>query len=190
MQRFSEIQMRKITILPILALALASMVAACGASTAPGSTNNSRATGTTVNSDTCKFDLSANPISVVSSDIVAGHMRYLFAFDNFGSSPCTLDGYPTVTLDNSAITVTTTTSADTWSNLPIAPITLAPNGGSSAWFVIQGRDETTNCAYVTPSIAPPEVSKGVPSASTLNICGGALYVSPLVSSPQAFNFNH
>lgn len=112
-------------------------------------------------------------------------MRYLFAFANTGSSPCTLEGYPAVTIDNPAITVTTTSSADTWSNIAIEPVTLAPN--DSAWFAIQGRNETTNCAYVTPSITPPQETKGTLSESSLNICGGKLYVSPLVSTPQAFN---
>lgn len=112
-------------------------------------------------------------------------MRYLIAFLNDGSTPCTLEGYPTVTVDNSAITVANVTSADTWSNIAVEPITLAPN--DSAWFAIQGRDEKTNCDWVTPSIAPPQDTKSTPSASTINICGGKLYVSPVVSNPQAFN---
>ncbi len=185
MQGFSGIRLRNAAILPILALALASMLAACGASTANGSNNNSGVTGSSAKSGGCKFDFSTDPIAVVHSDIVAGHMRYLIAFSNDGSTPCTLEGYPIVTVDNSAITVADVTSADTWSNLAIAPLTLAPN--DSAWFAIQGRDETTNCAYVTPSIAPSQDTKSTPSSSTINICGGKLYVSPLVSSPQAFN---
>lgn len=186
MRGFSGLRLCKAALVPLLTLALASTLAACGgASTANGSTNNSGATGTSATSGNCKFDYSTDPMGVVNSAIIAGHMRYLFAFFNDSSSSCTLEGYPKVTLDNSAIAVVTTLSADTWSNLAIKPVLVAPN--NSAWFALQGRDETTNCAYVTPSFTPPQETKGATSASTINICGGTLYVSPVISSPQAFN---
>lgn len=186
MRGFSGIRLRKTVILPILALALASTLAACGgASTANGSANNSGATGTSANSGGCKSQLSTDGINLIRSDEVAGHIRYLFAFSNDGSSPCTLEGYPTVTVDNSAITVITTTSADTWSNVAIEPVTLAPN--DFALFALQGRDERTNCVMVHPSIAPPQDTKGAPNSATITVCGGKLYVSPVISNPEAFN---
>ena len=179
MRGFSGIRLGKTAILPILALTLASTLAACGgASTA----NGSGTTGTSANSGGCK---NLSSIGLAGTDNVAGHIRYIFAFTNEGSSSCTLEGYPTITVDNSAITVTTTTSTVTWSNVAIEPVTLAPN--DVAFFGIQGYDQTTNCELVNPTIALPQETKGTPSDASIYICGGKLYVSPLVSSHEAFD---
>lgn len=189
MRGFSRIRLSKAAIESILALGLVSMLAACGAGTAKGSTNSSGATGTSANSGGCASDFS---FAFVRTDEIAGHTRDLFLVSNDGTSPCTVQGYPVITVDNSAITVTTTTSADTWSNVAIKPVafvseddpTLSPS--DLHYFALQGRDDTTNCILVSPSIALAKGITGTPT-SVITVCGGELLVSPVVSSVAAFN---
>lgn len=178
-QGFSRIRLRRTAILPILAFAFASTLSACGGA---NTANGSRTTETSANSSGCKIFSS---IDLAGTNNVAGHIRYEFAYTNEGSSPCTLEGYPTVTIADSAITVITTTSTDTWSNVAIEPVTLAPN--DFAFFAIQGYDQKTSCELVNPIIALPQETKGSPSSSSIYVCGGKLYVSPIVYRPDAFH---
>lgn len=189
MRDSSSIRLSKAAIESILALALVALLTACGASAAKGATSRSRATGAATNSGGCASDFS---FSFVGTDNIAGHTRDLFLVLNVGTSACTIKGYPVVTVDNSAITITTTTSADTWSNVAIKPVTFVSEDSPTLspsdlhYFALQGRDDTTNCILVSPSIA---LAKGITGTltSVITICGGELFVSPVVSSIAAFN---
>lgn len=182
-------RVRKAEIVPILALALVATLAACGSA---GSAKGSGTNGTSAHASGCK-NLTPNSLDggddiafgLGGTNTIAGHIRYLFGLTNEGASPCTFEGYPTVTLDQSTITVITTASASTWSNVAIKPITLAPNDGT-AWFALQGYDQKTNCRLVNLTVALPQETKGVPSDSPIYVCGGKLYVSPLVNGPEEF----
>lgn len=189
MRSFSRIRLSKAAIESILALVLVSMLAACSASATNGSTNSSGATGASANSGGCASDFS---FTFVRTDKIAGHTRDLFLVVNDGTSPCTVQGYPVVTVASSAITVTTTTSADTWSNVAIKPVTFVSEDDPTQspsdlhYFALQGRDDTTNCTLVSPSIAMTKGATGSPT-SVITVCGGELLVSPVVSSVAAFN---
>jgi hypothetical protein len=170
-----------------LALALAATLAACGG---VSSATDSGTPATSANSSGCnKLSL----LGLVGTDNIVGHIRYEFAFSNDGSSPCTLEGYPKVTLDKSITTVNTTSTA-TWTNVAIAPVTLEPMNGDGtltpdnfASFAIQGYDQTTNCQLVNLTITAPQQTTSVPNESPIAICGGKLYVSPVVSGSGALN---
>lgn len=189
MHGFFGMRARKAVIFSILVFALVATLAACGGA---GSAKGSGSSGTSTHASGCK---NRTPNSLDGADdiafglagtnIIAGHIRYLFGLTNENSSPCTFEGYPTITLNQSSITVTTTASASTWSNIAIKPITLAPNNGT-AWFALQGYDQKTNCQLVTPTVALPQETKGVTSDSPIYVCGGKLYVSPLVNGPEEF----
>lgn len=182
-------RLRKAALESILALILVALLAACGPGAANGSTNSSGATGAATNSGGCASDFS---FAFVRTDEIAGHTRDLFLVSNDGTSSCTVEGYPVVTVDNSAITITTTTSADTWSNVTIKPVTFMPSDSPTLspsdlhYFALQGRDDTTDCALVSPSIAMAKDTSGSPT-SVITVCGGELFVSPMVSSIAAFN---
>ncbi|HEX9035388.1 MAG TPA: DUF4232 domain-containing protein [Ktedonobacterales bacterium] len=178
MRGISGFGLRKNAMAPILALALAATLAACG------SASTSKGSGTTGASATTGGCQNLSLLGPATNNI-AGHIRYSFAVANGGASPCTLEGYPKVTLDTSAITVITTTSAATWSNVAIEPVTLAPN--SFATFAVQGYDQTTGCQFVNLSIELPQQTTSAPYDTPISFCGGKIYVSPIVSSPQAFN---
>lgn len=183
------IRLRTATIGAILALTLASLLAACGVSAANGSTNSSGATGASAHSGGCASDFS---FVFVGTDKIAGHTRGLFLISNDGTSSCTIKGYTVITVANSAITVTTTTSADTWSNVAIKPVTFVSEDDPTLspsdlhYFALQGRDDTTNCLLVSPSIAMAKGITGTPT-SVITVCGGELFVSPVVSNTAAFN---
>ncbi len=185
MRGSSRIRLSKAVIESILALTVVSLLAACGASTAKGPSNSSGATGAAG----CASDFS---FAFVQTDVIAGHTRDLFFLENDNTSSCTIKGYPVVTVNDPAIKVTTTTSADTWSNVAIEPVTFVPEDSPTLspndfhYFALQGRDDTTNCKLVSPSIALAKGIAGSPT-SVITVCGGELFVSPVVSSVAAFN---
>jgi hypothetical protein len=178
----SRIRLSKAVIESILALTVVSLLAACGASTAKGSSNSSGATG-------CASDFS---FAFVQTDVIAGHTRDLFLLENDSTSSCTIKGYPVVTVPDPAIKVTNTASSDTWSHVAIEPVTFVPEDSPTLspndlhYFALQGRDDTTNCKLVSPSIAMAKGIAGSPT-SVITVCGGELFVSPVVSSVAAFN---
>lgn len=182
-------RLRKSVIVPILALTLISTLAACSASTPNGSTNSPGATGASANSGGCASDIE---FDFVQTDRIAGHVRDLFGVINVNPSPCTIKGYPIVTVGDSTITVTDTTTSDTWSNIAIQPITLPSSDDTSItpndlyYFAVQGRDDTTNCKLLSPSISFVQGTPGTPT-SVINICGGKLFVSPVMTRSAAYN---
>ncbi len=189
MRGSSRIRLSKAVIASILALTVASLLAACSVSTAKGSPNSSGATGASTDSAGCASDFE---YSFVHTDVIAGHTRDVFLILNDGTSPCTVKGYPIITVGDPAITVTTTTSADTWSNIAIKPVIIPPEDSASSttsdfqYFALQGRDDTTNCKLVSLSIAMARGIAGSPT-SIINVCGGELFVSPVFSAPVGFN---
>lgn len=186
MRDFSGMRLGRAVIVSFLALTLVSTLAACGGAST-GSTSG--ATGASANSRGCKSDLE---FDFARTDHVAGHVRDLFLILNDSTSPCTLKGYPIVTVDDSSITVTTTTTADTWSNVAIQPVTLTSSNDANItpndlhYFAVQGRDDTTNCKLLSPSFSFTSGTAGSPT-SVITICGGELFVSPVVPNTAAFN---
>lgn len=180
-------RLRKTVIVPMLALALAAMLAACGG--ASGSNNPSGSSGGSASSATCASDLE---FDFVQTDRIAGHVRDLFGVINVNPSPCTIKGYPIVTVGDATVKITNTTSADTWSNIAIQPITLPSSDDTNMtpndlyYFAVQGRDDTTNCKLLSPSISFVQGTPGAPT-SVINICGGELFVSPVMTRSAAYN---
>jgi hypothetical protein len=191
MRGSSRIRLSKGVIESILALTMVSLLAACGASTVKGSSNSLGATGASTDSAGCASDFE---FVFNHTDVIAGHTRDVFLVLNDGAGPCTVKGYPIVTVPDSTITVTPTTSSDTWSNIAIQPITFAsensatftPTPNDLDFFALQGRDDTTNCKLVSPSIA---LAKGITGSltSVITVCGGELFVSPVVAGSAVFN---
>ena len=185
MRGSARIRVSKTVIASILALTVVSLLAACGASSAKGSSTSSGATGAAGCASNFEFGFD-------HTDVIAGHTRDVFLVLNDGTGPCTIKGYPVVTVNDPAITVTPTTSADTWSNIAIQPVTFAPEDSATFtpndldYFALQGRDDTTNCKLVSPSIALAQGVPGTPT-SVITVCGGELFVSPLVSGYATFN---
>ncbi len=190
MRRFPGLRLCKIALVPLLALALVSTLAGCvGLSTIHGTIYTSGATGASANSSGCASDLE---FDFVQTDRIAGHDRDLFGILNDNASACTIKGYPIVTVGDSTITVTDTTTSDTWSNIAIQPITLPSSDDTSItpndlyYFAVQGRDDTTNCKLLSPSISFVQGTPGTPT-SVINICGGKLFVSPVMTRSAAYN---
>ena len=185
----------------ILVTATATL-AGCATGTPGERSGSARPTTTTTNAEqvsvaTCKSDQIA--VVAITAGVGAGSTYQELGFLNVSTSPCTLKGWPSVTLLNSAGVQAgqSTPSLTAPGTAPPASVTLSP--GDAATATVQGSDGSvtysSSCAtYPWFLVTPPGITQATPPGSSLttkvavglpistsgfHVCGPTRIISPV-----------
>ncbi len=118
------------------------------------------------------------------SDSSAGHLVYAVVLSNAGSQTCTLEGYPTLTLEggDSPISTTQIDGNDGVTSVSTTPTLLTIPIGGSVSFVLQysdvptGTESCPTASYLDVQLPGGSIASLVPSE--IQACGGVIYASP------------
>lgn len=124
-------------------------------------------------------------VELGDSDSSAGHLVYAVVLENTGQVPCTLEGYPTVTLltsSSAALLTMQTDGSDGITSVSNTPSLVTVPIGGAASFVLQWSDVSTDGSACPVStwleVQLPSQSVGLLSDTTIQACGGDIYTSP------------
>jgi len=121
-------------------------------------------------------------VTIGEPDAGAGQLYHPILFTNIGDRPCTLTGYPGVSLLDAA--GSQIGSAATRSGQPVTPVTVSPGGTAQALVHTSnhgvGYDNPT-CRPVSTYVRvyPPDTHTGVRAPYRLEVCTGPFEVSPV-----------
>ncbi|NEX92396.1 DUF4232 domain-containing protein, partial [Caulobacter sp. 17J65-9] len=122
----------------------------------------------------------------IATDAGAGNRVATFALTSVAPKPCTLAGYPTLTLFDASgrtlpIRVVQTEQNYFESGGPAAPVTVAPNGRAVfylAWNVVPSTEAP--CMTATRAqVTPPGGDQALEVEERIEACGGQVRVSPI-----------
>lgn len=117
-----------------------------------------------------------------------GHLVARYQFTNVSATACSLQGFPSARLLDSAghaldVKIAQVATAYGWNNVPANKVQLTPGG--AAYFAVGTTDvpETgqTCVTAASTTIYPPQSASGFVSSVKLGTCDGEVDISPIVA---------